>query len=127
VTWILQADGRYHCTAHEATFASGQHCPSCDVGGIAVAPPTAAQTNAAQAAAMGLPTLLQTEKRWIAMAQKIEKLADAETNANTKTKLLGEAIKARRQATELCKRREDWLHTEKLEALERGETDGEVH
>jgi hypothetical protein len=66
----------------------------------------------------GSPSLDQHERWFNSISRKARKWSDALLNSGeygAAAKLIGESIKARRQATELARRREDWAMVHRLE------------
>lgn len=66
----------------------------------------------------GSPSLHQHERWFNSMSRNTKKWSDALLNSGeygAAAKLIGESIKARRQATELARRREDWAMVHRLE------------
>jgi hypothetical protein len=69
-----------------------------------------------QARAMKLPTMLDHEK-WFAQTAKLLEGKAKKAKGLEAQRLFDSAIKARRQATQICEWREDWSRTEALESM----------
>jgi hypothetical protein len=106
---------------HDTEFAMGRVCPigDCDVH---LDPDDVVTRLRPPALVEGLPTCVQHERWLVELSDELIGVAQNKTGEdgpswNERVKFYDSAIKARRSAIELARRREDWAETDRLELL----------
>lgn len=128
--WVSEGDN-LRCTLHGEIFSKLRSCGGCSAGPAPSYEGDASEDAPEAVPPSGCETTAAHERKFTRIAKAAEreakKLARAGVNPSTVAKLFDVAIKARRNAADFAREREDKAHTNSLKAHERRMKSGGDH